>query len=57
MDWKAEGNVMFQPLNEQIEKTEGGRSVMHEQLVRFTGIAAMSAVLFGGLLAIILALE
>jgi hypothetical protein len=48
---------MFQPLNEQIEKTEGGRSIMREQLVRFTSVAAVSAVLFGGLLAIILALE
>ena len=47
---------MFQPLNEQIEKTEGGR-YMHEELVRFTSIAAIAAVLFGGLLSIILMLE
>lgn len=48
---------MFQPLNEQIETTEGGRSIMREQLVRFTGVAAISTVLFGGLLLIILMLE
>ncbi len=48
---------MFQPLDEQIERTQGGRSVVREQLVRFTGIAAISAVLFGGLLFIVLALE
>jgi hypothetical protein len=48
---------MFQPLSEQIERTEGSRPMMREQLVRFTGVAAISAVLFGGLLFIILALE
>jgi hypothetical protein len=48
---------MFQPLNEQIERTEGIRSRMRDHLVRFTGIAAISAVLFGGLLLVILALE
>jgi hypothetical protein len=46
---------MFQPLNEEIEKAEGSR--LREQLVRFTGIAAIAAVLFGGLLLLILALE
>ena len=48
---------MFQPLNEQIERTEGSRPMMREHLVRFAGIAAISAVLFGGLLFIILSLE
>jgi hypothetical protein len=48
---------MFQPLNEQIERTEGSRSTVREHLLRFTGIAAISAVLFGGLLFIILAIE
>jgi hypothetical protein len=44
-------------MQEQIERAEGGRTMMREHLVRFTGVAAISAVLFGGLLLIILALE
>jgi hypothetical protein len=48
---------MFQPLKEQIETAEGGRTMMREHFVRFTGVAAISAVIFGGLLVIILALE
>lgn len=47
---------MFQPLKEQIEKTEGGR-YMHEELVRFASVGAIAAVLFGGLLLIVLVLE
>ena len=47
---------MFEPLNERIEKAESGRSMMREHLVRFTGIATISAALFGGLLLIILEL-
>lgn len=57
MNLEANERVMFQPLREQIEKAEGGRSIMRENLERFIGIAAISAVLFGGLLLIILALE
>jgi hypothetical protein len=48
---------MFQPLKEQIERVEGSRSALREHLVHFTGIAAISAVLFGGLLLLVLALE
>jgi hypothetical protein len=48
-------NAMFQPLSEEIEKAEGSR--LREQLVRFTGIGTISAVLFGGLLLLVLALE
>jgi hypothetical protein len=56
MKLETEGTNMFQPLNEQIDRTEGAR-YMHEELVRFTGVAAISAVLFGGLLLIVLMLE
>jgi hypothetical protein len=47
---------MFQALDEEIKRTEGNR-IAHEHLVRFTSVAAISAVLFGGLLLIVLALE
>ena len=48
---------MFQPLNEQIDRTDGSGSRMRENLLRFTGVAAISAVLFGGLLLIVLMVE
>lgn len=48
---------MFGSLEEQIEKTEGGHLGASERLVRFVGVAILSAVLFGGLYLIIVALE
>jgi len=48
---------MFDSLGEQIERTEGGRPTTSEQLVRFVGIAILSAVVFGGLYLVIVALE
>jgi len=48
---------MFQTLDEQIERTEGGRPTTSERLVRFAGIAIVSVVLFGGLFLVIVALE
>jgi len=48
---------MFQTLDEQIERTEGGRSLVREHLVRFGSLAAISVILFGGLLFLVVALE
>ena len=41
--------AMFQTLDEQIEKTEGGRTTTSARLVRFAEIAIVLVGLFGGL--------
>jgi len=48
---------MFGSLDEQIERTEGGRPAAGARLVRFVGIAILSVVVFGGLYLVIVALE
>lgn len=48
---------MFQTLDEQIGKAEGGRRTTTERLVRFVSIAVISVVLFGGLYLAIVAFE
>ncbi len=49
---------MFDNLEEQIKTTEGGeRPTAVNKAMRFAGIIVLSAVVFGGLCAIILALE
>lgn len=48
---------MFGSLQEQIESSEGGRPTTKHTLVRFAGIAVLAMVVFGGLCALILALE
>ncbi len=48
---------MFGSLDEQIERTEGGRPGASERLFRFAGVTILSAVLFGGLYLLIVALE
>lgn len=48
---------MFSSLQEQIETTEGGRPKTTDTLVRFAGIAVLAVVVFGGLCALIMALE
>ena len=40
---------MFQTLDEQIERTEGGRPTTSARLVRFAEIAIVLVCLFGGL--------
>lgn len=48
---------MFGSLQEQIESTEGGRPKPMDTLVRFAGVAVLAVLVFGGLCALILALE
>ena len=48
---------MFQTLDEQIERTEGGHPTTSAQLVRFTGIAILSVAVFGALYFLIVAFE
>ena len=48
---------MFGNLQEQIEVSEGGRPKTMDTLVRLAGIAVLAVVVFGGLCALILALE
>ena len=48
---------MFGSLQEQIESTEGARPKATDRLVRFAGMAVLAVVVFGGLCALILALE
>jgi hypothetical protein len=48
---------VFSSLQEQIETSEGGRPKTTDTLVRFAGIAVLAVVVFGGLCALILALE
>jgi len=49
---------MFDNLEDQIKITEGGQSrKTTEKVMRFAGIVILSATVFGGLCAIILALE
>ena len=47
---------MFHSLDEQIESTVG-RPKKAEHLARFAGIVVLSVVVFGGLFALIVALE
>jgi hypothetical protein len=49
---------MFDNLEDQIESTEGGqRPKTTEKVIRFSGIVILSAIVFGGLCALIVALE
>lgn len=48
---------MFEPLDEQIETTEGGRPTLSARLVRFAGIAVILVVLFAGLYFAIVSFE
>jgi hypothetical protein len=48
---------MFGSLQEQIEISEGGRPKAMDKLARIAGIAVLAVVVFGGLCALILALE
>jgi hypothetical protein len=49
---------MFDNLEDQIESTVGGtRPKTSKRLARFAGIVVLSAIVFGGLCAIILAIE
>ena len=48
---------MFQTLDEQIEKTEGGHLTTRERLARYAGMAALAIVVFGGLLILVVVLE
>lgn len=48
---------MFEELDEQVEKTEGKHSVAGEHMLRFAGLIATAILVFGGLFAIVLALE
>jgi len=47
---------MFQTLDEEIERTEGGRPPTRDRLVQFAGIV-VAVVVFGGLWLVIVALE
>lgn len=40
---------MFNDLDEQIENTQGDIPTKIERLIRFAGVALLSALLFGGL--------
>jgi len=44
-----ESAAMFQTIDEQIERTEGGRLTMSARLVRFAVIAVVLLVFFAGL--------
>jgi hypothetical protein len=48
---------MFGSLQEQIELSEGGRPKAMDKLARVAGIVVLVVVVFGGLCALILALE
>ena len=48
---------MFQTIDEQIERTEGGRPTLRARMVRFAGIAAVLGVFFTGLYFAIVSFE
>jgi hypothetical protein len=52
-----ESAVMFQTIDEQIERTEGGRPTMSARMVRFAGIAAVLGVFFAALYIAIVSFE
>lgn len=52
-----ESAVMFQTIDEQIERTEGGRPTLRARMVRFAGIAAVLGVFFAGLYFAIVSFE
>ena len=53
----TESTNMFQTLDEQIEKTEGGHLTNRERLARYAGMAVLAIIVFGGLFFLIVALE
>jgi hypothetical protein len=52
-----EMKAMFSSLEEQIENTEGKRPRTLDSVVRYAGIVILSVIVFGGLCAVIIALE
>ncbi len=48
---------MFQTLDEQIERTEGGRPTARARLARFASVAVILVVLFAGLYFAIVSFE
>lgn len=48
---------MFDDLDAQIEQTETDHPKTRDKIMRFAGVVILSVVVFGGLVAIILALE
>lgn len=49
--------IMFQTIDEQIEKTEGGRPTVRARMVRFAGIAAVLGVFVAALYIAIVSFE
>jgi hypothetical protein len=52
-----ERKAMFNNLDEQIENTQSDTPTKIERLIRFAGVALLSALLFGGLYLGVLLLE
>jgi hypothetical protein len=48
---------MFQTIDEEVERTEGGRLTMSARIARFAGIAVVLVVLFAGLYFAIVSFE
>jgi hypothetical protein len=48
---------MFQTIDEEVERTEGGRPTMSARIARFAGIAVVLVVLFAGLYFAIVSFE
>lgn len=48
---------MFQSLDEEMEKTEGGRPKTFANLACLVGIVVLSAAVFGGLCLVVVGLE
>jgi hypothetical protein len=52
-----ESAVMFQTIDEQIERTEGGRPTISARLVRFAGIVVVLVAFFAALYIAIVSFE
>jgi hypothetical protein len=48
---------MFDTLDQQVERTEGGRSEAREHFARFASLVAISIVAFAALFALVVAFE
>jgi len=48
---------MFQTIDEEVERTEGGRPTMSARMARIAGIAVVLVVLFAGLYFAIVSFE
>jgi hypothetical protein len=50
-------SIMFQTLDEEIDKAEGGHPAMKTQVARFAGMAFVALLVFAGLYYLLMALE